>query len=785
MSERLARAIIRYRVLIILAVLTITLFFAYQMKNIRLYQNLTEIAPRNHPYVQLSSYMARVFGGYAAVQIGLVVREGDIFNVETLAKIQRIHQKLRFLKGVVPGQVISIASSKLKHIYTVTDEEGFSQIINLNLNKMVQRIVEERDPAYLRFYREALLNNDRIYGSVVSRDKKATVFLVSFWNDKDYLHIFNSLREITQAEEDANHQFYIAGRPIVMGHLYHFLKRMILFFGLAVGLIVVLLLVAFRTLRGVLIPPWAGMVTVVWGLGSEAFFGVEMDIMSVIVPFMVMAIEVSHSVQILNRYYEEYAIWQDNQKACEATIASLLPPGVASIVTDGAGFATLTLVPFRLLQQMGWSATYGVVRIFFTTLIFLPAFLAILPAPKEKEMERYRRGGQSLKALLERIAVLTYGRGRYAVVAAGLVLLLVGAWGTARVEVGDLQEGDPLFWADSEYNRAEKLLNDRFSGTNPYWIYIEGNEPRDLLDPGLVREVNALQLHLERIPQVGGSRSYADILKQTNKALHDNDPRWEVLPTDRDMVGQYIEMFISSGGPDDYRGYFEMDLREGAIQVYLKDRKGRTIEQAIHDSQRYISVTQQSCARIQPGGGLIGVFAAIIEEIRRSQLDGLLQISAVVLLFCVLTYRSLMGGLLILIPLGLGTLVTFAVMGFGQIGLFLYTLPVASLGMGLGVDYSLYVVSRLREEFRQGKGGQEAFIEALATSGRAVFYTAMAVALGVVALLTSAVRFQAVMGGMLAVIIVANMLGALVLLPALISVGKPGFNFRPSGKAEK
>ncbi|MDP6560184.1 MAG: MMPL family transporter, partial [Candidatus Binatia bacterium] len=575
--------------------------------------------------------------------------------------------------------------------------------------------------------------------------------------------------------------FYLAGRPIVMGHLYLFLKKMVLFFGIAIGLIMAMLLVAFRTWRGVFIPLWAGLVTVIWGLGMEAFWGMEMDIMTVIVPFMIMAIEVSHSVQFLNRYYEEYALYGDNQKACEATIAGLLPPGVASIITDGAGFATLTLVPFRLLQQMGWSATYGVIRIFFTTLIFLPAFLSILPPPKEAEMERFHRGGRFLKSLLGRIASLTYGRGRYAVVAVGIAFLVIGAIGADRVQVGDLQEGDPLFWAGSEYNRSEKLLNARFSGTNPYMVYVAGTKPRDILDPGLVREVHNLQRHLEEMPQVGGSRSYTDVMKRLNMAFHNNDPRWEVLPRDRDMVGQYVEMFMSSGGPDDYRSYFEIDLREAAVHVFLKDRKGKTISDILHNSKEFIADTQQSCARIEPGGGLIGIFAAIIEEIRRGQIEALLQISAVVLLFCIIIYRSLTGGLMILIPLGMGTLITFAVMGFGSIGLFLYTLPVASLGMGLGVDYSVYVVSRMREECDQGKDSWEAFRETMTTAGMAVFYTAMSVAIGVITLLLSQVRFQAVMGGMLAVIIIANMLGALLLLPALISWWRPRFIFR--GKA--
>lgn len=779
-----AHFIITFRWPVVIAVTLITLYFTYLLRYVSLPKELADIKPKGHPNVILQNYMDEAFGVGSMISIALEVKEGTIFNPTTLGKLKRVCENIYKLKGAMPGQVISVASkSRVKNTRTVLDDQGFSTLLVQNYKDLVTRAIA--DPKQMEDYRQQLLNNEQIYGRMVSWDQKSATIQAHFWNDKDFKNIFAAVRKILHDEEDANHKFYVAGRVMEMGFLHMYMGKIVMVFGIATLVVILVLWIAFGTWRGVLMPLWAAYVAVSWGLGSEYLLGMEMDIMTIIVPFMVMAMEVSHCVQILTRFYEEYGKWGDNQRAAEETLAGLVIPGVASIVTDGAGFATLFLIPFKLLQQMATSATFGVLRIFFTTTVFIHAFVAILPAPTVKEMAKIHRRDRLFKGILRKVADLTYGNSRLAVIGVAMALMAVAVIGTTRVQVGDMEAGSPLFWADSEYNRAEKVLNDHFMGTNPYVIHIKGDKASVMANPQLVREIHSLQKHLEERPDVGATTAYPDVLKGINMAFHDNDPRWYVIPSDYEMTWQFMDIFRTGGGPEDSKGYFEIDYSEGPMTVYVKDHKGRTIRDIMSDTDRYLAQNKKTNeAHVRQAAGIIGIFAAIMDEIKKSQIDSLWQISLVVFLFCVVTYRSFAAGLIILIPLALGTLITFATMGYGEVGLFIYTVPVASMGMGLGVDYSLYVVSRMKEELESGKSYKDAHYETLTNSGKAVFFTAMSLALGVATLLLSFIRFQAILGGMLMVVLVANMLGAILLLPAFLSWWKPKFLF-PKGAVSR
>ncbi|OGW17152.1 MAG: hypothetical protein A3G93_10620 [Nitrospinae bacterium RIFCSPLOWO2_12_FULL_45_22] len=774
MVDIFARFIIKFRWPICIIVLLITAFLTYEATRISLPEELANIAPKGHPNVQLTGFLNEVFGVGTLVEIGVEVKEGTIFNKETIGKMHRIGEKIYDMRGVIRGQVVSIAShSGVKNLRTYTDDMGLSVLDSQSFRDLAKRVITE--PDFMPVYRQTILNNEAIYGKLVSWDQKSAVIMGRFWDESEFKYIFQTLRKILKEEEDANHKFYLAGRVIEMGYLHLYMKRIMILFGVATLAIILMLWVAFGTWRGIFMPMWAAFVAVSWGFGSEHFLGWKMDIMTIIIPFMIMAMEVSHCVQILNRFYEEYEKWGDNKKAAEETLAHLVIPGAASIVTDGAGFATMFLIPFKLLQQMAASATYGVIRIFFTTTIFIHAFIAILPAPTEREMAKIRRRNKIMYAILGKVGSITYGPGRLAIIAGAVVLLVIATIGLSKVEVGDMQEGSPLFWADSEYNQAEALINNNFFGVNPYVIHIKGGKASALADPQLVRDVHNLKNHLEDRPDVRGSSAYTEVLKGINMAFHDNDPRWYVLPNDYTTAWQFMDIFRTGGGPDDSKAFFEIDYSEGMLNLYVKDHRGRTIRDIIQDTDQYLKENQQSKYELRQAGGLIGIFAGIMDEIKKGQIDSLWQISIVVFIFCLITYRSATAGVIIMITLGLGTIITFATMGFQEIGLFIYTVPVASLGMGLGVDYSLYVVSRLKEEYAAGRQGEEAYRQTLMHSGTAVFFTALAMTIGVSTLLLSDIRFQAILGGMLTVVFLANMLGAILLVPALLAQLNPKF----------
>jgi hypothetical protein len=316
------------------------------------------------------------------------------------------------------------------------------------------------------------------------------------------------------------------------------------------------------------------------------------------------------------------------------------------------------------------------------------------------------------------------------------------------------------------------------TGGNLYWIHLAGDHPGALYDIKTVRDVDALQRHLEELPEVGYSISYVNALKKVNSAMHENDPRWEILPTDTATAGQFIDMVGGSEGYEDTRDMFTKDYQEGTVAVYLKDRRPETLRNVTLATQNFVHNNQTSDIRFEYPGGLAGIYSAIIDEIERHEFLSIAIVVIVCLLLTIATFRSVSAALIIFVPLLIGKAITMAFMGYSKIGFFIYTLPVITLGFGLGIDFSLYLMARMREEISECGNFAEGYVKALRTSGRAVLFTGLTMTGGLLTLCLSQMRFQAILGIMLSVVVMANTIVALVFFPVLLSMLRPKFLFQ-------
>lgn len=773
MVNRFSDYLIQKRVLFLLAILAITGFFLFEMRHLKIFHDLSTIAPKKHPYVKLQKEMERDFGGTNLITIGLVVDEGDIFNEKTLSKVYRITQGLKELRGVVPYRILSIASRKLKYMYTTIDPDGIEVIHAIPFETLAERAING-DKQSLDTIRKAILRDEFIYGPIVAKDKKGTIIQADFQWEWDYPYIFREVKRLVQREEDENTHFHIGGRPIELGYLHQHLNRMGYIFGLALLCMIALLFVFFKSKRGTILPTISALMTVIWGLGIMGLFKIPLDIMSITVPFLILAIAVSHAVQIIKRYYEEYLHLGENKAACKATIRELLRTASGAMVTDSAGFLALLIFPFPAMRSMALVATISILCIFFTTFLFIPLALSFLPPPKRMEMEREERWG-ILDRIGGRITALVLGSRKWVVVSVTLMVIAIGVVGSARFEIGDLQEGSPIFWASSQYNQDLKVLNSKFPGIEPYYISIKGHEEGAICDPKLLAEIDVLENCLRQDPKVGYVNSYVDVLKRMNFAWR-KDPKYLKVPESEALAWQFLDIFMAGGGdPEDTRSYFTRDYSRANISVLLKDHTPSTIKRVIGETDKFISNFNNhgNPVAITQAAGNIGMFAAIMEELESNQILNLIIIGFIVFVDCFITFRFASSGLMVLGILAISLLITSGVMGFGKIGLFISTATIASLGTGIGDNFPMYTLGRLIEEYRKDPNESHALHRTLTTSGKAVFFTAMSVTLGSLMLVFSGLRIQALMGGMLAIAFLVNMLATLVVLPTLVVIFKP------------
>jgi uncharacterized protein len=768
----LARRIIRFRVAALLGIVVVTIFFGWHLKDLKMAFGGGDIVPPNHPYVKLNNEMAETFGGEHMVEIAVEVKQGDVLDPVNLAKIYRIDQKLRDMRGVVTSKIVSVASRKFSRVGFSYDELGYPSLNSEKYQDIVRKIAagDEKEAAA---FREEVLNNNMVYGSIVSPDRKRTLILVGFRYEEDYGYVFDTIKKIVADEKDPNTEFYLAGRPIMLGYIDSAFRGILVVFAIAVLVMVVTLYLDFRTIRGVLLPLSAGLIGVVWGLGLMSVLGHSIDVLGVAIPFLLIALAHGHSVQILSRYYYEFANGRSREEAAVESIVGLFKPMTTSIFADAIGLFVLIFMPFKSIQSMALVGTVGILAIYIGCLFYIPISLALLPPLKKETVEREEKWSG---LFFERLATFSLARGKWVILGLTGVIFAIALFGASKVKVGELQSGSPDFWPSSPYNKAEKVV-EGMTGGNLYWIKIEGDHPGALYDLKVMQDVNALQRHLDERPDVGYSMSYVDGLKKVNSAMHENDPRWEILPTDTAMAGDFIGMIGGSQGYDETQDMFTKDYQEGTIAVFLKDRKPDTLRNVIADTRDFIKKNQTSDVQFKLPGGLVGIYAAIIEEIEKNEFISVAVVVGVCLLLTFLAFRSVGAALIIFVPLLIGKAITMAFMGYGGIGFFIYTLPVITLGFGLGIDFSLYILARLKEEIASSGDFKSGYIKALATSGRAVLFTGLTMTGGLLTLYLSEMRFQAILGSMLSVVVMANTVIALSFFPVFLSVVKPKFLF--------
>jgi len=758
--RKLAQAVIRNRIAVLAAILVATAFFAWQAKGIKMAFGGGDIVPANHPYVKLNAKMADTFGG-------------DVLDPQNLAKLYRIDQKLREMRGIVTAKILSVASRKFSRVRFDYDELGYSSLSFEKYQDIVRKIVAG-DQKEAASFREEVLNNDQVYGSIISPDRKRTLILAGFRYEEDYSYIFKTVRQITDEEADGNTQFFLAGRPIMLGYIDSAFRGILAVFGIAVLIMVVTLYLDFRTIRGVLLPLSSGLIGVIWGLGFMAALGHTIDVLGVAIPFLLIALAHGHSVQILSRYYYEFAKSGDRVQSSVEAIVGLAKPMTTSIFADAIGLFVLIFMPFKSIQSMALVGTVGIVAIYIGCLVYIPISLALLPPLKKATVEREEKW---IGPLFERLAVFSLNKGKWPIIGVTAAVSVIALIGASKVQVGELQSGSPDFWPKAPYNQAEGIV-ERMTGGNLYWIDVEGDHPGSLYDVKTIQDVNALQRHLDERSEVGYSMSYVDALKKVNSAMHENDPRWEILPGDTATAGEFIHMIGGSEGFEETNDLFTHDYRAGTIAVFLKDRKPATLRNVIADTAGFVKKNQTSGVQFQFPGGYAGIYAAIIEEIERHEFASVAVVVIVCLLLTVAAFRSVAAALIILVPLLIGKAITLAFMGYGGIGFFIYTLPVITLGFGLGIDFSLYILARLKEEIASSGDFVTGYVKALGTSGHAVLFTGLTMTGGLLTLYLSEMRFQAILGSMLSVVVMANTIIALLFFPVLLSVLKPAFLFR-------
>ena len=814
--EAYLRFLLRHRSGVTVVVALLTAFFAYSMKDLRLHTDFFDFYPRHHPYIQFYNEFRRMFGSANIMSVILEVKKGDIYNPETLQKLDRITKYMVNTKGVVPYQILSIAHPKVK---SITASQGAIQAREI-FYPGVPKTQEDADR--VRF---AVYANRGVRGVFVSQDDTAAVVHAGFWEEAlDFHYLYDHMIELKRAEDDANHTIYITGFPWLYTSVLQYANQIFVVFGLTMLTLAFLLYSYFRTWTGIWVPIFSGILSSVWGLSIAALLGFNLDPLVLVIPLFLTARALSHSVQSMDRYHEEFYRLKDRHEAIVVSYTHLFAPAMSGIVTDGIGLLIVAVAPIPLIQKVAIFASFWIVSIFISVVTLHPIILSYINPPPEHTIRAAKRppvniwvarvivGGVIAAAVAIHLAGIvpsamvtfvlttpalawywlwyceraytswtrwvvagTQGSRRWVVIALTVAMfILFPMWGWT-LKVGDMTPGAALLFKDHPYNIAFNKLNEKFLGASQLIVVADTLKPDGVKGAGALTAIDEFADHMQSAQGAGGALTIVDIAKQLERLQHDGDPKWGLVPTNPKEIGQIFYAFTQNAAAGDLDRFIDPSGRYWSIITLFRQHSHDIIMNSIKWAKDFGDKYTGGDVRFRYAGGLFGILAAVNEAVENSYWINLCAIFFMVYFCLYLTYGSFYASLILMIPVVLSQLAAEAFMVLMHIDLNVNSLPIAAAGAGVGVDYGIYHFSRMIDCYDEVGNLEEAVDYATATTGKAIIFTGTTMIAGSGFFWLSDLKFLSEMGLLLTLLMTFNKFGALIVVPAFVKVLRPRF----------
>ncbi len=754
----LERLFFHNRVLFLILFAGLTLVLGYQASKIRPDASFEKMIPTGHPYIaNFLQHRSELKGLGNAVRIAVATTDESIFTAEFQETLKQIHDEVFFIPGVDRAGLKSIWSPGVRW-HEVT-EEGFS-------GGPVVEASYDGSPAELEKLKANVLKSGQVGSLVANNFRSAVIYAPLLEHNPEtgeplsYQRFSEDLEQLVRSKYQSDSvRIHITGFAKVVGELIDGASQVVVFFGMAILITLVLLYLYSHCLRSALVPLACSVIAVFWQLGILHSLGYGLDPYSMLVPFLVFAIGVSHGVQIINTIGLEAARGAGRELAARRAFRALYIPGIIALISDGAGFATLMVIDISVIQQLAIAASIGVMVIIATNLILLPILMSYVGISRRAADKSLKHTAADSGVLWHQVAGFTRRpRSLLALLVAG-VLVVLGLYQSQQLKIGDLDAGAPELRPDSVYNQDNRFITNNYS-TSSDVLVVMVKTPKDgvvLFD--VQDRIDRLEWQLQRLDGVQSTLSLAGISKRIMAGINEGNPKWQALNRNQQLLNS-----VSMKAPG---GFINADSSFTPLLVFLNDHKAETLSRVVAAVESFAATNRSDQVQFLLAAGNAGVEAATNIVIEQAQYQMLIWVYAVVTLLCLLTFRSLRIVLCIILPLALTSLLCQALMAALGIGVKVATLPVIALGVGIGVDYGIYIYSKLQTYLQAGKSLPDAYLATLKTTGRAVAFTGLTLAIGVGTWVFSPIKFQADMGILLTFMFLLNMLGALVLLPAL------------------
>lgn len=759
----LERLIFNNRPAVIVLCLLISVFLFYQASQVRPQTSFEKMIPLGHPYIQkMLEHRNDLSNLSNTVRISVEAVDGDIFTKEYMETLRQINDEVFYISGVDRSGLKSLWSPSVR--WTEVTEEGFSggEVIPQTYDGSEESLEELRDNI-LKSGQIGRLVGNNFKSSIVDvplleayPDPEDQSKLVPLDYQKFSHELEEKIREKYQAQ-NPNVKIHIIGFAKKVGDLIDGLVGVALFFAVAIGITFVLLLWFTRCFKSALAVIITTLIAVVWQLGLLKTVGFGLDPYSMLVPFLVFAIGISHGVQKINGIAMASSDATDSLSAARMAFRQLFIPGLVALLSDAVGFVTLLLIDIGVIRELAIGASMGVAVIILTNLILLPVTISYIGISK-KAVKVSREDAVREHPFWRAISNFAHPVVAPISIVIALMAMVGGVWYGQNLKIGDLDQGAPELRPDSRYNLDNNFVIQNYSTSSDVLVIMVKTPPEQCSTYPAMNAMDQLMWQMENTEGVQSAISMVTVSRQVIKGMNEGSLKWETLSRNQDILNNSIARAD---------GLYNADCSVAPVLVFLNDHKAATLERAVKVAEDFAKANSRENLQFIMAAGNAGIEAATNEVIADSETTMLLAVYAAVGMMCLLTFRSVAATLCVMLPLVLTSVLGNALMAYMGIGVKVATLPVIALGVGIGVDYGIYIYSRLETYLRQGLSLQEAYYETLKSTGKAVLFTGVCLAIGVATWIFSAIKFQADMGLMLTFMFLWNMFGAIWLLPAL------------------
>jgi predicted RND superfamily exporter protein len=750
--------------LLILFIL-VTIVLGAMASQLRVQAAFTKMIPLKHEYMQTFLQYQSDFGGANKVLVALQNKKGDIYNKEFMETLRKVTEEVFYLEGVERSSVASLFTPNVRFNEVVEDGFRGGNIVSADF---------AGTPEQLRLVRENLLKSDWI-GRLVSNDQSAAMVVATLMeNDPktgerlDLQVVAKRLEDIRAKYENENTGVHVIGFSKAVGDIARGAAGVLVFFGVAFVITSFLLYWYSGSLMITALALICAVVPVIWLLGLLPLFGLGLDPMSILVPFLIFSIAVSHAVQMTNAWRLETLHGADGVTASTHSFQKLFIPGAMALLANALGFMVIAFIDIEMVRELAFTATIGVTVMIITNKMLLPILLSyyrFTPEQASKLAGKETAGDW----LWERIGPLATKKVGWISILVGVGLLVFGLSQARLLHIGDLGKGVPELRPESRYNQDVEMITSHFAiGVDLLQVIAEAKpadeEDSPCVDREVMDKIEDFEFQMRQVDGVATVRALSGFVTTITQSFAETYAKWRMLPESRAQIAQGVGYATRLGNE-----FMNSRCTAMPISIYTTDHQATTIEhivQKVKDFKAGGGDTDRVTFRLASGN--VGVMAATNEAVEAADKWVNLALFASVALLCLITFRSFPITLCIILPLALVTILCNALMAMLGIGVKVNTLPVVALGVGVGVDYGIYLFERMKHEMEDnGLVLKDAFVEALKQRGTASIFTAVTMTISVATWTFSALKFQADMGILLAFMFLVNAFGAILLLPAL------------------